>query len=80
MDLYDTDGWHDDSAVDISAPRRGDLADDESLARRIGWAFAGELVTARMLAAAAVIVGGVAIITVARAAELPTVAEEGIGD
>jgi drug/metabolite transporter (DMT)-like permease len=46
----------------------------------LGWAFAGELVTARMLAAAAVIVGGVATITVARAAELPTVAEEGIGD
>lgn len=43
MDLYDTDGWHDDSAVDISAPRRGDLADDESLARRIGWAFAGAI-------------------------------------
>jgi drug/metabolite transporter (DMT)-like permease len=47
----------------------------------LGWAFAGEAVTSRTLAAAAVIVAGVAIITVARTRVLPApVAEEGIGD
>ncbi|MDE3151079.1 MAG: EamA family transporter [Gemmatimonadota bacterium] len=46
----------------------------------LGWAFAGEVITARTVAAAAVIVAGVAIITVARAGAMPTVAEEGIGD
>lgn len=47
----------------------------------LGWAFAGERVTARTMAAAAVIVAGVAIITVARgAAPRPRVVEETIGD
>ena len=46
----------------------------------LGWAIAGEVVTSRTLAAAAVIVAGVAIITVVSASARPVVAEEGIGD
>ena len=46
----------------------------------LGWAFAGEAVTARTMAAAAVIVAGVAIITITRTDVIPTVLEEGIGD
>ncbi|HVA57852.1 MAG: EamA family transporter [Gemmatimonadaceae bacterium] len=47
----------------------------------LGWAFANEAVTARTLLAAAVIVAGVAIITIARASSAPPpVAEEAIGD
>lgn len=47
----------------------------------LGWAFAGERVTPRTLAAAGVIVAGVAIITVTRgAAPRPRVVEEAIGD
>ncbi len=47
----------------------------------LGWAFAGEVVTARTVAAAAVIVAGVAIITVSRGGSAPPpVPEEGIGD
>jgi drug/metabolite transporter (DMT)-like permease len=46
----------------------------------LGWAIAGEAVTTRTVAAAVVIVAGVAIITVARTGAMPTVPEEGIGD
>ena len=46
----------------------------------LGWAFAGEIVTKRTLAAAGVIVAGVAIITIARTDVMPPVPEEGIGD
>ncbi len=47
----------------------------------LGWAIAGERVTSRTIAAAAVIVGGVAIITIARgSAPRPRVVEEAIGD
>ena len=46
----------------------------------LGWAFAGEAVTGRTMAAAAVIVAGVAIITVARTSPRPAVPEEAIGD
>ncbi len=46
----------------------------------LGWAFAGEAVTGRTMAAAAVIVAGVAIITVARTSARPAVPEEAIGD
>jgi len=46
----------------------------------LGWAIAGEAVTARTLAAAAVILAGVAIITIVRTDVIPTVPEEGIGD
>lgn len=46
----------------------------------LGWAIAGEVVTARTMAAAAVILAGVAIITIARTEVIPTVPEEGIGD
>jgi drug/metabolite transporter (DMT)-like permease len=47
----------------------------------LGWAFAGEVVTTRTMAAAAVIVAGVAIITIARGtAPTPRVVEEAIGD
>ncbi len=46
----------------------------------LGWAMAGEPVTARTLASAAVIVAGVATITVARRDLVPPVAEEAIGD
>jgi drug/metabolite transporter (DMT)-like permease len=46
----------------------------------LGWIVLGELVTARTLSAAAVIVAGVAIITVARTQSLPAVPEETIGD
>lgn len=46
----------------------------------LGWAVLGEVVTGRTLAAAAVIVGGVAIITIARTNAAPVVPEESIGD
>jgi drug/metabolite transporter (DMT)-like permease len=46
----------------------------------LGWAFAGEALTARTLLAAAVILGGVAIITASRSETMTAVAEEGIGD
>ncbi len=46
----------------------------------LGWAFAGEVVTGRTIGAAAVIVAGVAIITITRSEVMPTVPEEGIGD
>jgi drug/metabolite transporter (DMT)-like permease len=46
----------------------------------LGWAVLGEVVTARTLSAAAVIVGGVAIITIARTQSMPAVPEESIGD
>jgi drug/metabolite transporter (DMT)-like permease len=46
----------------------------------LGWAFAGEVVTGRTLVAAAVIIAGVATITIARGAAPPRAAEEGIGD
>jgi drug/metabolite transporter (DMT)-like permease len=47
----------------------------------LGWAVAGEVVSGRTLAAAAVIVGGVAIITVARGgSSRPRAPEEVIGD
>lgn len=47
----------------------------------LGWAFAGEVVTARTFAAAAVIVAGVAIITVARGTSpVARTVEEAIGD
>jgi drug/metabolite transporter (DMT)-like permease len=42
----------------------------------LGWAFANEPVTARTLAAAAVILAGVAIITVARDTGVPVKKEE----
>jgi hypothetical protein len=47
MDLYDTDGWHnDDSAEDIC--RGGGWADDERVAKAIGW-FAGGALAALIL-------------------------------
>lgn len=46
----------------------------------LGWALAGELVTRRTVGSAAVILAGVAIITIARSDVMPTVPEEGIGD
>src|ERR1043166_9311468 len=46
----------------------------------LGWAFAGEALTPRTLVAAAVILGGVAIITMSRSATMAAVAEEAIGD
>ncbi|HEY5219935.1 MAG TPA: EamA family transporter [Gemmatimonadaceae bacterium] len=47
----------------------------------LGWAFLGEAVTTRTLVAAAVIVAGVAIITIARSNTAPPhMAEEAIGD
>ena len=42
----------------------------------LGWAFAGEVVTARMLVAAAVIVAGVAMITAARSTPAPAAGED----
>ena len=46
----------------------------------LGWAFAGERLTARTLLAAAVILGGVATITITRSDTVTAVAEEAIGD
>jgi drug/metabolite transporter (DMT)-like permease len=46
----------------------------------LGWALAGEEVTPRTLIAAAVILGGVAIITVARSGRAKPLPEEAIGD
>jgi drug/metabolite transporter (DMT)-like permease len=46
----------------------------------LGWAVVGEVVTTRTLAAAAVIVAGVAIITIARTRTPAAVPEESIGD
>lgn len=46
----------------------------------LGWAFAGEVVTSRTVAAAAVILAGVAIITLARSRAPAPLLEEGIGD